>query len=291
MMNRLAQLCALLAALVAAAPASAQGTLYGLSNGFGIEANNRIYQVNPANGDLTNIVQVTLPGLSVTRSLGMAAQPGTGTLYAIIQTDADSTTNRRLVTIDPTTGVATNVGNMGNAFASMAFRADGTLWAVTGENGATPETLFTISTVNGSATQQFALGNGADGETISFHANGLLYHSTGNTTALFESVNVDTQAVTPIGQATTEMFAMGYLPTTGQLLGSDIDSQLFSIDIATGARTPIGSMSDQIPGADNRALAFVAAVPEPTTVGLLAGGAVAALGFRYGKRRFNRRQD
>ena len=133
---------------------------------------------------------------------------------------------------------------------------------MSGDGGSPAETLYTVNTSNAALTFQFALGNGADGETIAFHGNGLMYHSSGNASAEFESVNVDTQVVTPIGTAVGEMFAMGYNPTNGQLYGSDIASNLFTIDIATGARTLIGFINGPN---DNRGLAFVSgACPSPT---------------------------
>ncbi len=257
--------------------------VFGISNGAGNPSSNLIYRIDPSNGDLSNINTVTLSGFSVERSLAMAARPSDGTLFAVIQTSADTTNNRRLVTIDPSTGIATNIGNLGRAFASLSFRSDGTLYGVVGDGGSTdPETLFTIDTSTAAITLQFALGNGADGESIAFHPNGLLYHSSGNAEAMFESVNVDTQNVTPLGQASGEMFAMGYHPVLGQLLGSDIGSQLFSINIANGARTAIGDMSDQLGTIDNRAIAFVA-IPEPTTYFYL-GAVVYLLGVRYYRR-------
>ena len=108
---------------------------------------------------------------------------------------------RRLVTINPNTGVATSIGVLTNQISSLAFRSTGTLWAVSGDGGSPAETLYTVNTSNAALTLQFALGNGADGETIAFHGNGLMYHSSGNASAMFESVNVDTQVVTPIGTA------------------------------------------------------------------------------------------
>ena len=226
-------------------------TLYGISNGFGTQADNQIYQIDPATGTISNAHQVTLAGFTVGSSQAMAARPGDGVLFGVIQTTEPA---RRLVTIDPNTGVATSIGVLTNQISSLAFRNTGTLWAVSGDGGSPAETLYTVNTSNAALTLQFALGNGADGETIAFHGNGLMYHSSGNASAEFESVNVDTQVVTPIGTAVGEMFAMGYNPTNGQLYGSDIASDLFTIDIATGARTPIGFINGPN---DNRGLAFV----------------------------------
>ena len=239
-------------------------TLYGISNGFGTAANNQIYQIDPATGTISNTHQVTLAGFTVSRSQAMAARPGDGVLFAVIET---SDVVRRLVTINPNTGVATAIGVLTNQISSLAFRSTGTLWAVSGDGGSPPETLYTVNTSNAALTLQFALGNGADGETIAFHGNGLMYHSSGNASAMFESVNVDTQVVTPIGTASGEMFAMGYNPTNGQLYGSDIVGNLLTINIATGARTTIGLIN----GPDrNRGLAFVSgACPSPTPTATL----------------------
>lgn len=232
--------------------------VYGISNGFGTEANNRVYQINPANGDLTNIVQVTLPGFTIFKSVAMASRPNDGVLFAVVQTVASGSGGRRLVTVNPTTGVCTDVGPLTQAIACLSFRSNGTLYGVSGQGGPNPETLFTINTSTAAETIAFALGNGADGEIIAFHGNGLLYHSSGNANALFESINVDTQVVTPIGSAVGEAFAMGYSAVNGQLYLSDINSDLFTVNIATGARTFVGAMSDQLGGSsDNRALAFI----------------------------------
>lgn len=263
---------ALLAFVASSAPARGQ-TLYGISNGFGTPADNHIYQINPTTGATSNSVAVTLSGFTVNNALALAAQPSTGALFAVIQTSDGTNNARRLVTVNPTTGVATPVGTLARAFSSLAFRSDGVLWGVTGDGSTSdPETLFTLDTTTAAATLQFALGNGGDGETIAFHPNSLLYHSSGNGAALFESVNVSTQGVTPIGQAGTEMFAMGYHDGLGQLLCSDIASNLFSIDIATGIRTLIGNINSPN---DNRGLAFVSAIPEPTLLGLMGAIGVA----------------
>jgi hypothetical protein len=173
-------------------------------------------------------------------------------------------TTRRLVTVDQFTGVASDIGPLTQAIACLAFRSNGTLYAVSGEQGPNPETLFTVDTFNAALTLVCALGNGADGETIAFHPNGLLYHSSGNDTAIFESVDVDTCTVTPIGTSAPEAFAMGYSPTLGQMFLSDLNNDLDTVDINTGARTLIGSIPPQGPFANNRGLAFCTAGPRPT---------------------------
>jgi len=241
--------------------------LYGISNGFGTAADNTIYQINPLSGAISNVHQVTLAGFTISNSQALAANPIDNSLWAVIQTDDNA---RRLVSIDPSTGAATAVGTLSNRIATLAFRSNGTLLGVSGDGGSPGETLYQISTANAALTTMFALGNGADGETIAMHPNGLMYHSSGNGTALFESVDLSTQVVTPIGSASGEAFAMGYSTSLGAMFLSDISSNLFRVDLATGARTLVGN----IPSAnDNRGLAFV--VPAPGAAALLGLGALA----------------
>ena len=259
MMHRtLGKLCsAALLSLAVGAPSSAE-ILYGISNGFGTEAGNQIYQINPANADLTNVVQVTLPGFTVTNSLALAANPRDNTLWAVVQTGSGPG-NRKLVTIDPATGVCTLIGNLSNNITCLTFLAEGILLGTSGEGAANPpETLYLVSQSDASLTLLFALGNGADGEIIATHPNGLVYHSSGNSTAEFESINVLTRVVTPIGTASGEAFAMGYSLAQGRMFISDISSKLHTVDLTTGARTLVGDMEDQLSTSfDNRGLAFV----------------------------------
>ncbi len=244
-----------LGAILLARSASA-GTLFGISNGYGIPANNQIYNIDPATAAVTNAVQVTLQGFTISNSVALAAHPTTGQLWAVVTT---SDIVRRLIIIDPASGVATQVGPLAKQIATLAFQADGTLLGVTGDGALAPaETLFSISTTTGALTQLFTLGNGDDGETIAIHPSGLLYHSSGNLPALFESVDVAAQLVTPIGSAVDEAFAMGYSASLGQMYLSDKNSKLYTVDLSSGARTLVGI----IPSANrNRGLAFVEGPP------------------------------
>jgi hypothetical protein len=248
-------------------------TCYGISNGFGTEADNQIYQINTANAGISNMHQVTLAGFTVTSSLALAANPLNGTLYAVVGV----TGGRRLITIDPNTGIGTNIGALNRNFSSLAFRADGSLIGVTGDGDPNnPETLYSINTTNATSTIMFALGNGADGETIAMHPSTILYHSSGNGTAEFESINLATQVVTPLGSASGEAFAMGWSTAVGQMFLSDISNDLYTVNLSNGARTLVGSMGSSLPN-DNRGLAFVNPVPEPGTVAALGLGALVLL--------------
>jgi len=148
-------------------------------------------------------VAVTLAGEIVIGATGLARHPQTGTLFAMLK--LEGTSFRRLVTLDEWTGVATSVGNTGNKFAGIAFASDGTLYAVTGDGGGVPESLFTLSTVDGSSSLIRELGAGSDGETLAFNPDdGFLYHASGIGTPnhpngeQFETIDLDTLVTTNV---------------------------------------------------------------------------------------------
>jgi exosortase sorting signal-containing protein len=135
----------------------------------------------------------------------MAKDPTTGVCWMILNITEPETTNPRvLVTVDEDTGVATLIGDTGNAFSTIAFDASGTLYGVTGDGAnSNPETLFRLSKTNGLPTFVQTLGNGDDGEAIAFNPqDGLLYHASGtgslNTNQIFETINLQNGIVTPI---------------------------------------------------------------------------------------------
>jgi len=147
-----------------------------------------------------NTAEIQLAGETVRGCNGMARHPQTGVCYIILNVNPDTdepVPPRILATINPITGIASAIGNAQETFASITFDSNGTLYGVTGDGGATPETLFTISLSNGAPTFVQTLGNGDDGEAIAFNPNdGLIYHASGFT--VFESINPDNGVITPI---------------------------------------------------------------------------------------------
>ncbi|MCA8974827.1 MAG: hypothetical protein KDC98_08895 [Planctomycetes bacterium] len=156
-------------------------------------------------------------------SNGMARDPVTGMVWAIIRFYPTIGT-RRLCTLDLTTGVATIVGTLTDRFASIAFRQDGTLFGVTGDGANVPETLYTIDKTTAQATFVATLGNGNDGEAITFGMDGLLYHASGNgvpnVDQIFESIDTGNgnavSNITLSGYDSLEVLAM--TPYAGDLM-------------------------------------------------------------------------
>lgn len=251
---------------------SAQGSILYGSSPF----ENKFFQINPANGQLINIQPVSLAGSGITGITALTANPVDNTLWGVVKTGS----GRALVTIDPNTATASLVGGFGNRnFSSLAYNSAGVLYGTTGNGDpVSPETLYRINPANAALTLEMVLGNGADGEVIAFGPGDTLYHSSGNGTAVFESIDLGAQTTTFLGNESGEMFGMGYDVDAGLMYGSDINSRFFTINLATGARTLIGVNAEFI---DIRGIAVLegdaSLVPEPGTWavgGLTLGGLV-----------------
>ncbi len=227
--------------------------------------------IDPATAATVSSVTITLSGFTVNGGLGLAVEPATGILWALLKTNPPAppeggrATARRLATIDPTTGVATSVGSTGDAFAGLAFDASGTLYGITGDGADVPETLFIISTADASTTSVLTLGDGDDGETIAFNRDdGLMYHASGHfgdfdpvslNGVVFQSIDLNTLVVTNIpiaGSALTdeEAQALVYWPEQGIFLWKQdhgANAPLFRVTPG-GVPTLIGDMDHQAKG-------------------------------------------
>jgi hypothetical protein len=224
-------------------------------------------------------VAITLAGEVVIGGSGLAREPQTGTLFALLK--LEGTSFRRLVTLDEWTGVATDVGDTGNRFAGMAFATDGTLYAVTGDGGGVPESLFTLSTVDGSSNLVIELGAGSDGETLAFNPDdGLLYHASGIGTPnnpngeKFETVDPDTLIVTNVplsGFDYEELASLTFLDGgffAGDLGNAAFDDPGFFRITTGGAVTFLGNMDHVskglVPLLEPTPTATPTAAPTPT---------------------------
>jgi hypothetical protein len=246
--------------LVAATLAGAQDHLFTVSSTDGM-----LRRVNPMTGTTYWSVQmVTNNAVNAQGCTGLALQPGTGTLFAIMR-EVSQPTVRKLASINPNTGAATILGALGANFAGIAFRSDGVLYGVTGDGSTTlpPESLFTLNTTNGQPTFVMALGNGADGESITFGADGYLYHLSGccifNVDTVLERIDTTTLTVTsvPLSGFSYHEILSSTLWVGGTLLCADLYDHLLAVN-TNGVSTQIGTF-------DHSAVKGVAFVPTPPT--------------------------
>ena len=88
------------------------GSLYA-----GDKLSNDLYQIDSGTGGSLGSVGVTLGGVAVDGINGLTVDSMTNTLYALIKVGG----SRQLATLDPITGIATNVGTFGDKMANIEF--------------------------------------------------------------------------------------------------------------------------------------------------------------------------
>lgn len=81
----------------------------------------KLIQINPLSGAFISTVPVTLSGFTVFGIISLTTDPDTGILYAIVKTLSSGKTGRRLATINPSTGVARDIGPLPDGFANIEF--------------------------------------------------------------------------------------------------------------------------------------------------------------------------
>ena len=192
---------------------------------------------------------LTWTGHNLAGGQGLAADPTTGLVYAILQDD--DTDERWLAQVDLATLTATDIGVLGaNVGSGLTFDDVGLAYLVTGDGAANAEQLFEVDLTDATLTPLVALGAGDDGDVITFNPDdGLLYHFSGNGTPdptfgeIFESIDPVTLAVTPLvtDGASIEVAAAAFDPLTGDVLLADISEDYFSLDPSTGVQAALGT--------------------------------------------------
>ena len=115
-----------LGSCLSAASVFAQETFYAIDNEQPF-----LSVVDPATGNEISFVQITVPGVlevdgaNYRSGNGLAINPLTGDMYAAIKFADQAGPGRNLVLLDPATGVGTDLGNMGQPIAGMAFSSAG----------------------------------------------------------------------------------------------------------------------------------------------------------------------
>lgn len=238
---------------MASLPVSAEFLLTVSPGGGQRPADPLLRTIDSSNGATLRSVSMVMTGFTVVGGSGLARHPETGTLYALLKVEGSSF--RRLAILLEESGVAIDLGDTGRRFAGMAFGADGTLYAVTGDGSGIAETLFTLDLEDASSAEFVALGAGSDGETIAFNPDdGSMYHASGIGTPnhpngeRFDFVDLDTLEITNVplsGFDYEELSALVY--RGGGFFAGDVGSassdapRFFSITTG-GSVTLLGNM-------------------------------------------------
>src|ERR1043165_3712002 len=192
----------------------------------------------------------TLAGFTITGMNGLATDPTTGVHYIILKVSGVS--GRVLATVNVRTGVCTQIGNLGDNFATLAFNENGSLFGVTGDGASTPETMYRIDKATGAKTLFRTLGTGGDGEVITFCPdNHYFYHWSGNGTVeweRFDTTGTDAiQTLIYTGAPGGETFGGLYIGN-GNFLMSNISSTFKIWDTLGNIGVDLSSNPDDIRG-------------------------------------------
>ncbi len=169
------------------------------------------------------------------------ATPGAPGLYGAIGGGAETSD---LYLIDPTTGVATAVGPLGQALTGLAYNpVTASMYGVTNDGSPCSRCLVTVDTATGAATVVGPLGQIiAD---IAFRSDGTLF-GWSETFDDLATIDLASGAATRVGESglTTSGDAMS-LDTSGTLYIAPTrdDGRLYTVDTATGAVVAGASIS------------------------------------------------
>jgi subtilase family serine protease len=137
-----------------------------------------LHQIDPDTGETISSVAITLPGRVVFGGNGLAVDPTTGQIWALLQLSGQF--GRELVMLDPVTGDASSIGDTGDRFAGLAFDDAGALYGITGIGGATPETLYSLDKQDAGRTFLVSVAGGVGGQALAWlTADGRFYQATG----------------------------------------------------------------------------------------------------------------
>jgi hypothetical protein len=243
-------------------------TLYAASvrSGGGIARNDvpiagNLYTINLASGTATLVGSMRLAGGKPIGVTGMAAHPSEGTIFGITAEQSPNSP-RSLVTIDPATGNATLVGDLGVAGSDIAFDPKGTLYMwLPGTSQ-----LGIVNTSSAAVTPLGKPGPAGSPAGIAIDPQGMVFvtaKGAGGTLDNVDLANGALQIGPPLTGApfSTQINSMSFSPS-GLLLavnsngGSPAATRLVTINTATGAVATIGALPD-----DTDALAFTGSGP------------------------------
>ncbi len=148
-------------------------------------------------------VALTMAGFTVTGAQSVTWNSNNLLFYAIVRVSSGA---RHLATVDPQSGICTNIGALSSpSFSTLTFNSDlGILYAMGGSGGppGVAECLFSVN-MNTAATTFLAgpFPVGTFGEVIAYnYDDDMIYHWSGDNPANMEKINPVTFASTPVTQ-------------------------------------------------------------------------------------------
>jgi len=195
-----------------------------------------VYGVDPFSADFSIIDTANYTNTTITLTSSLGTVTGAnglssdycGTIYIVYK--HTGAPGRHLGTVDPSTGVVTDIGTFTDNIATIAFDNNGVLYGVTGDGATVSETMYIIDISTAAMTLAATLGNGNDGEAIAFNPeDGLMYHWSGwgAGNVIMETIDLGTFTTTPVtlsGSIPNNVGSAVYAGN-GTFIASDVNSQ------------------------------------------------------------------
>jgi hypothetical protein len=195
---------------------------------------NQLRKLDPVTFGTVSSKTITLANGYVYQTTGMAIDPTTGFVYAILNSN-QNTSGRSLAKIDTATGAATIIGATGDLIAGIAFSTNGTLYGINGIADNPAFALVSINKTTGASTFLKTLTN-SSGHTIAYNTDDqMIYHFTGNVMEKVDPVTLTVTNVPTSGAAGGPSMSATYAGG-GKFYYTDRYSQMFSVT-STGVRT------------------------------------------------------
>lgn len=234
------------AALAGAAEALYAASVRGSIAGGAGQVGGSLYRVDPETGKYNAVSSIRLDGAPIGVT-GLADHPSTGVLYGVTSSFS-SASPQSLVTVDPKTGEATLVGNLGTAASDISFDQEGTLYGWLRQTAQ----LATIDVKTGAVRPLGASHVAGEPGGLAIDSRGRFYVAATGATGTLDTVDPKTGAVTagPAIQGAPFMAGInslsfspsGVLYAVNTNLGSPAATVLVTIDTATGRVTPVGNL-------------------------------------------------
>lgn len=146
----------------------------------------------------------------------------------------------QLITLDPTTGAGTLVGDTGEFVTALAIDLEGRLYVTTAFFGE----LYRVDATT--AQVVFVAATDLEISAMTFDAAGTLYGhaTTSSNDANLVTIDPSTGASVVIGETGTRFGGLAFDPTTGVLYGSPCGQcgyDIYTVDTTTGAATLVGA--------------------------------------------------
>ena len=239
-----------------------------------------LYTVNLSSGASQLVGAIRLPGSRAVGVAGLSFHPKTGVLFGVTSEQSPNEPHS-LVTIDPETGAATLIGDLGYIVSDASFDSKGILYVWL----QTTSQIGTVDLATGAVTRIGRPRAAGVQAGIAIDPNDMIYVTSKGASGTLDNVDTATGALQvgpPLTGApfSTQINSMSFSPS-GLLLainsngGSPALSRLVTINTATGAVATIGNLPD-----DSDALAFNTSTGSniaPTLQSMSPGGRVVVI--------------